>query len=492
MQQSGNNDIQLLQQHLLLKQLQELQRQQQLPQLCNVRQQNPFNYPFAATKQAVGDIPQLPLSNGTYLTDTSQLFANWENRGAFPFVQGLPNRLSASADQGQVMHLTGLLPQGVGASIYSSPVPESHPIHLRGISPETANLANKIIDHQQTLSILQPSASSTTFTRDQLTVSSGQVCMPEGSYMYKQDYNIFGELPPQSHNSGLLPGTLQPDNMMQTSVSVPEFVWKQDQADWPGNMQSKLPQMIPLDPLEKKILYNSDDSAWDSCFGKYSDIVPGGSGNPFEPMDTLPSLHSGSWSALMQSAVAETSSGETGLTEEWSGLTYQNPENSTDNQPSVMDSGRQHTGWADNSLQSPFSLTSSPVPTFNNSSMSPSIPVFQTSSVQSSNHQHAGLHQDVSNGAVQRPVTNAIEWLDRYSVQKPSLQWSQHLQPHSHLNAWSAQNYEYAEGDKILQTIPSHDDSRRSLSQEKGNTLIPQKLTTDEPVKISSVIVSLK
>lgn len=56
----------------------------------------------------------------------------------------------------------------------------------------------------------------------------------------------------------------------------------------------------------------------------------------------------------MQSAVAEaTSSDATGLQEEWSGLSYQNPDLSTDNQPSnFVDSGNQHTSWADDNLQS--------------------------------------------------------------------------------------------------------------------------------------------
>ncbi|KAK4766916.1 hypothetical protein SAY86_014667 [Trapa natans] len=470
MQQSRYNDIQLLQHHLMLKQMQELQRQQQLPQLCNVRQQSTINYPFAATKQAADDIPQFLLNNGTYVTDTSQFLANWENRGVPAFVQGLSDHLSPSTNQCQPMHSSDLLPQGVSASIYGSNAPESYSFHLQGISPETASLANKLIDHQQTLSIMEPSALGTSLMRDQFSVTPGQVWVSEGMYICEQDYanqNMYGEVLPQSQSSGLHPETLRSDNIMQTGTQFLEFGWKQDQADWPGNMHQKQPQMVPLDPLEKKILYNSDDSVWDASFGKYSDIVPGGIGNTFEPMDSFPSINSGSWSALMQSAVAETSSGDTGLTEEWSGLTHQNPENSTDNQPSVMDSGKQHVGWVENNLQSPLSLTSSPIMAFNNSGKSPSIPVFQPSGVQSSSHRHSVLPQDVSHGIPQKPADNAIDWLDSYSMKNPSLQWSRQLQPISQLNAWSSQNYEHAGGDKDQQIIPTND-CRRLLSQEKG------------------------
>lgn len=74
----------------------------------------------------------------------------------------------------------------------------------------------------------------------------------------------------------------------------------------------------------------------------------------------------------MQSAVAEaTSSDNTGLQEEWSGLSYQNPDLSTDNQPSnIVDSGNQHTSWADDNLQSASSLYSKPELMFNDSNTS--------------------------------------------------------------------------------------------------------------------------
>nr|GFC67646.1 hypothetical protein [Tanacetum cinerariifolium] len=71
-----------------------------------------------------------------------------------------------------------------------------------------------------------------------------------------------------------------------------------------------------LDPDEEKILYGSDENIWDA-FG--SDInIDGGASN------LLPSLQSGSQSALMQSAVTEASSRVAGLQEELTGVNFLN------------------------------------------------------------------------------------------------------------------------------------------------------------------------
>ncbi|CAH1437575.1 unnamed protein product [Lactuca virosa] len=91
--------------------------------------------------------------------------------------------------------------------------------------------------------------------------------------------------------------------------------------------------LATLDPLEQKVLFNMGDNMFDKT--KKS------------------SLQSGSWSALMQTAVAEASNGDSGVQEERSGLSFQNPELSNENQPSNMvelESGKQQTPWLYNNL----------------------------------------------------------------------------------------------------------------------------------------------
>ncbi|XP_076930750.1 uncharacterized protein LOC143595672 [Bidens hawaiensis] len=78
---------------------------------------------------------------------------------------------------------------------------------------------------------------------------------------------------------------------------------------------------------------------------------------------SFPSVQSGSWSALMQSALEETSSTDTGVQEEWSGLSFQNPELSNDNnQPSnLIENGKNPSLWQNNIFQSTPSLSSRPL-----------------------------------------------------------------------------------------------------------------------------------
>ncbi|KAI5403206.1 hypothetical protein KIW84_050690 [Lathyrus oleraceus] len=76
----------------------------------------------------------------------------------------------------------------------------------------------------------------------------------------------------------------------------------------------------------------------------------------------FPSLQSGSWSALMQSIVAETSSSEVGIQEEWSGLSSRNTERSLPNEgPLPIDSSKQQSVWPDNNLQSVPHINSRPI-----------------------------------------------------------------------------------------------------------------------------------
>ncbi|KAK9067188.1 hypothetical protein SSX86_014513 [Deinandra increscens subsp. villosa] len=110
-------------------------------------------------------------------------------------------------------------------------------------------------------------------------------------------------------------------------------------------------EFTSLDPMEQKFLFTDDENL-------------GGFGNMFEDNDNvqgIPSVQSGSWSALMQSALEETSSTDTGVQEEWSGLSFQNPEPSNDNQPSsLMENAKNQTLWQNNNFQSAHSLNSRP------------------------------------------------------------------------------------------------------------------------------------
>ncbi|KAF5480205.1 hypothetical protein F2P56_000971 [Juglans regia] len=487
MQQSGYNDMQLLQQqHMVFKQLQELQRQQQLQHLGDARPQNSSNQISAMTKQATG-AQSSPVINGTPVNDASHMYMNWMQRGTFPAVQGGSNRAIFSQDQGQALRSMGLASQQLDVSLYGTPVASargsmSQYSHLHGMSRDSSTVSTKVSVQAQK-PIMQSSAFSNPFVGDQVTVSSEQVCFPQEGFVSKQrsqGNNMFSQVPVQGLNSAVISGKPQLGNTLQKNAAPTEFNARQEQGGWSGNLQQKNMRLgpsqglVPLDPMEEKILYNLDDNIWDASFGRCTDMGVGGVGAALEHTDypsAFPSIQSGSWSALMQSAVAEASSSDTGPQEEWSGLTFQNTELSTDNQPSnVMDSEKQQSSWLDNNLLNTSSLSSKPFPVFNDSSVSSSFPGFHQPGIQFSIEQKDTLHQDDSHELIRKSPKNTGEWIDCGPKQRPSREGSQPAQPLMHLdNAWASQIFEHQEGDFHQQRIASCNNVSQPCSEIKGD-----------------------
>lgn len=468
MQQSGYNDLQLLQQHMMFKQLQELQRQPQIQQLGDVRQQNSINQLSAISKQAAG-IQFSPL-NGTPINDTSQMFMNWPQLSASSAGQGVANRLIFSPENGQPVRSMGHVPQPLDGSLYGTPVATAR--GSTGQYPQVQGIP------QAQKPVVQSSGFSNPFLRDQFTVSPDQLSMVQGALISSQGFpgkNMFGDIPNQGLNSVILSGNFQEGNSPQTNASVKEFSGRQEQTVWPAMQQKQMQHspslgLVPLDPVEEKILYNMDDTIWDVSFGRRPDVGAVGLSSTLETTDlgnSLPSIQSGSWSALMQSAVAEASSSDTGLQEEWSGLTFQNTEQSTDNQLSnFMESENLPTGWIDNNLQNASSFSSKPLHMTNDSSMSSSFPGFQQSGIQFPADQREGLRQEVSHESMEKSPKVIGEWVDCNPQQKPASGASQQVQSLMHLNnAWPGHLYERSEGEAHQQKTAAHrEDSQMNFS----------------------------
>ncbi|XP_038725285.1 uncharacterized protein LOC120016533 [Tripterygium wilfordii] len=480
MQQSAYNDMQLLQQHVMFKQLQELQQQRQLQQLGDTRQQNSLNQLSAFSKQtAGGQFP--PLINGTPVHDTSQVFKNWVQRGASHAGQGIPNRVMLSQEQGQALHSMGGVPQLHDISLFGTPIANGRGnlgqySHLQELSNDSVNLMADA-NGQLQKPTMQSSSFNNPFLGDRHAVSGEQVGMSQGAFISKQGSqgrNIYGQVPVHGLNTGSFSGNPQEGSTSQTSASLKEFVGKQDQVGWPS-MQQTTKQLgpsqgfVPLDPMEEKILYNMDDNIWDSSFGRRPNMDNGFSGNSLEhtvQSNTFPSIQSGSWSALMQSAVAESSSSDTGLQEEWSGLTFQNTEQSHDNPlPNFMDSEKQQTGWVDSNLQN-ASFNSKPFSMFNDGNINSSFPGFQQAAVQFSVEGREGVRQDGSH--------EATEYCN--PQQKSSIEENQRIQSFMHLdNSLAGQMYLHSETGAQKQRI----ESQNSVGQPCGNAAMNQRTFPD-------------
>lgn len=369
-QQSGISDVQLLQQQLMLNQMQEMQRQQLL-QKQHVQQQE-SRQPSSGTqlssfaKQAGGSHPS-SLVNGIPVNDVSNYSwqpelvganTNWAQRGFSPVMQGSFRGNVFSPEPGQVPHLMNMIPQRVDQSLYGVPV--------SGVRVTSSDYSPIQLDKLQ-----QMSGNSNSFRSNQYTGFQDRVNLQTGSLVPRQGNqgrNVVGSNDAQAINSGFDLGTLQHVNAQQGNEPPQEYPERHElSGPLDASHEKTVMQVGPsqnvatLDPTEERILFGSDDNLWDA-FGKgttggYNSL--GGT----DVIGSFPSMQSGSWSALMQSAVAETSSSDVGVQEEWTGLTISNSETPRGNQkaPTINNSGKQQPTWADYSLQSASHMKTRPL-----------------------------------------------------------------------------------------------------------------------------------
>ena len=427
-QQSGFNDMQFLQQQVILKQIQELQRQQQIQQQ-ETRQHNSINQIPSFSNPSPGNHSPVMI-NGASIPDASNYSwhpelmagnANWIQRGASPVIQGSPNGLVFSPDQGQALRLMGLASQQADQSLYGVPVSNT-----RGTSGQYSHIQVDRAAMQQT-----PSGSNS-FPSNQYAAFPDQPDLQDGNLVSKQSFpgkKLFGQAPGQNLSGGAVLENLQQLNSQQRNASLQEFHGRQNLAGSSETSQEKTVMQVAraqtsagLDPTEEKFLYGTDDSIWDA-FGKASNMGTGGQ-SLLDGRDiggAFPSMQSGSWSALMQSAVAETSS-EIGLQEEWSGPIFQSIEHPTGNPQSETfnDGSKKQTVWTDN-LQVASSLSSKPFSLPNDVNMATTysnLPGVQQSGLKFSNEENERLHINSSHRSIQHSSGEGSKWLDRNPPQK--------------------------------------------------------------------------
>ncbi|KAL6961195.1 hypothetical protein U1Q18_038960 [Sarracenia purpurea var. burkii] len=476
-QQLGLNDTQTLQRHIMLKQLQELRRHQQLQDLGDERQQNYLNHPSATNKQAaLGQF--LPLINGTLIHDASQMFMAGDmslvQHSTSPAVQGFG--LYSQARSPNLCSM-GVVPQQLEMSLYGTPIASSrnnvnqysHPL---GLSDDSSIVLTRGSYDQTEKPTMKSSDLGNSFLGENCNVSSDLLCLPDGPFLSKEFFhgkNQFGKVPIHGFIRGFLPENIQQMNNLQRNASAQEFNGRQEQAGLLEKCPGKTTEINPsqglttLDPLEQKILFTLDDNDWNASFSRNDDLGAGGFENSSERVghaNSFPSIQSGSWSALMQSAVAEASSSDTGLQEEWSGLSFQNTEPSTDNQPSnFVDTGKQQTGWVDDNGQSASSLTCKPQLLFNDSNMSFDFPGFQQSGVQFSIERREAMRSDSSHGSVQQSPRVSAKWLECNSQRSQPIEESRPIQPSE--NAW-------ADGNAYKQNISLYSNSHQPNNKLTG------------------------
>ncbi|GAV85279.1 hypothetical protein CFOL_v3_28717 [Cephalotus follicularis] len=433
-QQSDISDMHLLQQQVMFKQMQEFQRQQRL-QKSQFQQQEERRLsslgPVSSTaKQAVGNhSPPMnvnPINDASNYSLQPELMAantNWLQCGASPVMQGSSSGLMFSPEQGQALRLMGMVPQQVGQSLYGVPVTSTWSVPTQHSAIQMDKPA------------MQQVTANSNFPGNQYVAFPDQVSLQDGGLVSRQGYqeqNMFGPAAGQSLNSRLSLENLQKANPQQRNAPVQEFCDRQELAGPSGTSHEKMGMQVPpsqnvatLDPTEEKILFGSDDNLWDS-FGRATDMGSGGFNvvDTTDPFGAFPSVQSGSWSALMQSAVAETSGSDIGPQEEWSGLSVRDGEIPTRNQPSssVNDGSKQQTVWALNILQPASAPNSRPFPLPDDANTSleyRSVSDVQKPGSKTSHEQGEMLQTNSSQGFPQKLPEEGSKWLDRSSLQKP-------------------------------------------------------------------------
>lgn len=422
-QQPHISDMQL-QRQAMFTQIQEFQRQQQLQQ----QQQAFANQASSIAKQAAGNHSPA-LMNGVTINEASNNQwpptavagnTNWLQRGASPVMQGGSSGHVLSHEQAQALRLMGFVPQQADQSLYGVPIssssgtPGSYP-HFQMDKP----------------AMQQISVSRNLSPGNQYAAFSGPVSMLGGSLPSRQDYqgkNTVGPTAAQSMNMHQL-------NSLQRNEPMEEFQGRQELVGLSEPSPEKaVRQVAPsqgvatLDPTEEKILFGSDDNLWDA-FGRSANVGMGGSSmlDGADIFGGLSSVQSGTWSALMQSAVAETSSVDGGLQEEWCGPSFRNPEPPVGTQqPSIVgDTNKQQSGWAGNNLHSSSDLNSRPSPHFadanrpSTSGSFSSIQGFQQSGPKTLHERGDVFQTDSSHRFISQSPEQASKWLDHNSLPQP-------------------------------------------------------------------------
>ncbi|CAE6075257.1 unnamed protein product [Arabidopsis arenosa] len=316
-QQMTFNDMQLLKQQAMVKQMHEYQMQQQLQkQQLGARQLislniNAVNGSRSSDNQShmINGIPLQNASSNWLRPDLMTGNTNWMHRGISPVVQGSSSGLMITPEHGQ----SNLMAQQFGPSLYGMPVSGTNAPQNAFSSVQMNRLAAPHGSANRSYSLTnQP----TSFL-NQGGVQDSQM-LPRSTY---QEKALFSQTSVPDSNNRPSFENFQQDDSRERNISAQEKFCQMEDSGPSEKSFMKVPENInalqkssTLDPTEEKILFGSDDNLWDA-FGSSTDMSLQGNlmSSSSDLFDACPSLQSGSWSALMQSAVAETSSDDAGV-----------------------------------------------------------------------------------------------------------------------------------------------------------------------------------
>ncbi|CAL9190168.1 unnamed protein product [Musa hybrid cultivar] len=477
--------MQLWQQQLMYKQLQELQRQQQLQQLDHgARQTSPLSQLSSMPKPATGNQSPSTLNeihaNGAYnymwpnnfvggmpnLPSNSQMFTADNNNS-------LQSRCSASMhnlangfalnDQGEAMRARGFNSEQINQTLHGIPVPVASSVNQYSLFMGTSNNCLDLINRADAIKVEKASYPSRTFQTDRRLAAQG--CLQDNSSATSQKFQ-------GKHFYENSPGQVLGHDVqmfsLQHNVQFQEHYGRQEQDDSSGNLQEKTMSQVgtsgsvaSLDPIERELLFGTDDNNSGFSFGGCLISGMGEDMHGHSPENdnygVFPSIHSGSWSALMQEAV-QASGSDKGLQEEWAGLSVQKSEQLTV-KPHITtsDNGKRPPAWDDRNLE-----IASSFPLFSDANATPTY-----STAPSDRHPFKSAHEENNKVLTEAPNASLLsssrgasntEFHQNHSQSHVAEGCLQSQKP-STSGVWAGQAIE--QNDKRFEDV-------RFISQEKG------------------------
>ncbi|KAL9227327.1 hypothetical protein vseg_003026 [Gypsophila vaccaria] len=345
-QHSGINDAQLMQQQVMYKQMQELQRRQQAHQ-SEIMHRNAMNhmptFPNQLTEQHSQPTNGNPVQNASNYPWQSQVTdgeTKWQQSGYPSAMHSYSN-----GQQGQTMHFMGSATPQTSQSFYGVPVSSmgdanlfsqnsnNKPGGFHFPAPNNSFSGNPFAPHAEQVSFLDARPASR-------SGSEGRTF--EHVPNQRADNAVsFGSVDQVHQMKGLTPTSNGQGFLGSSDVSVEKSL-PQAAVSQPSSSQAA----IGLDPTEEKILFGDNDNIWEAfgdTFATENDEADLSNG--------FPSVQSRPWSALMQSAAAETSNSDNAVQEEWSGLDPRNSRSQSGNQPlpTCQDNEKPPAAWINSS-----------------------------------------------------------------------------------------------------------------------------------------------
>eukprot|EP01018_Ginkgo_biloba_P035661 Gb_36190 [translate_table: standard] len=489
-QHARHQQAQQLEQHARQQQAQQLEQharhQQQLQQLLEKQnsgnqfyqsQFGPSMHDMSNFMRPVTMVPQMGLEghSPSLLPGNLQRFnvgnVNWMPNGS-PLMPGVPSEMLLSQDPNIPWQALAIMGTQFDPSVYASMInnlrdgagqPLSFYPNTQGVVqelPDTSNKAASATRHQVGKPVARTVGLGASVLGEHRAISFDPASAQNEDSSGKQqalNKSLFGQNFPQPVDANHGINNLQGNTVPRRS-QLQEFDANQQHKNWNENpVQKDNFQVGPSqvfgnpDVPSENVFYNSQQSGWQSVHASQAvarsddrsqsinagQYVQQGSYQTGcgDFLNNFASRPQGSWSALMQSAVADSSTGDAEQQDDWSGLHLQKTELVSGNSLQLCPNVKQQGIWGEQNVQASTSLSGRSFHIFSDVNASPGVHSVQglqqtgselgshlgtkVESVQHTNQ--SKLHAGTSSQYLQEAPGQLSGWQDQSQHQRPQV-----------------------------------------------------------------------